>query len=401
MNTLIIDPVGGASGNMLLGALLDIGLDATDFEERLHLLPLPAWHLDIHRVVRCGITAVHVDVVDDTRSNPSPHAHAHAHAHETRHLPEILEIIGSSGLPEPVCARSRDVFTRLAEAEATVHGIPPEMVHFHEVGALDAIVDIVGVVLGLWMLEIDRMRCGPLPIGTGAIHCAHGIMPNPAPATALLQRNVPVAYTSVAGEMVTPTGAALLVTLGEFHLPREPMVVQKVGYGAGTRDSSPVPNVTRATYASSIEAAHTESVIEIDTNLDDVTPQVFEHVMERLFAQGALDVFLTPIHMKKNRPATMLSVLARPGDEHAVARIILEETPSLGVRLHQRDRIVVPREIVSCDTTFGPVRVKRGGHPPIRPEYDDCRRIAVERKLPLLDVMEQVRLEATRILGAT
>lgn len=386
----MIECVGGASGDMLLGALVDAGVDAQALERDLHRLPLPDWHLLISRVKRQGIAALHVEVVCPQVDVP-------------RHLAEILEIIERGGLPETVCRHSRAVFERLADAEGSVHGIPRDEVHFHEVGAIDAIVDIVGVALGLYMLEVESVTVGTLPVGTGPIHCAHGVLPNPAPATLELLRGVPLRFTDVPGELVTPTAAALLTALGTFEALDCVMAVERIGYGAGTRDCANVPNVTRLLVARRTQLAVTgETVVQIETNLDDMNPQVFEYLMQRLFERGALDVFLTPITMKKSRPATLLSLLCRPGEERALVELVLAETTTLGVRAQTMQRLILPREVRDIETSFGTVRVKvtlrNGREVSLQPEYEDCRRIAEERGLPLLSVMERVRAEATKML---
>lgn len=390
MITARFDCLGGASGNMLLGALIDAGLDVAALEHALRGLALPPWSLVVERVTRGGVAAVHVDV-----RYPEEHVH--------RHLPDIAAIVWRADIPEPVKHRTLSVFERLADAEARVHGISRDEVHFHEVGAVDAIIDVTGVVLGLSMLGVDQVRVSPLPVGTGLIRCAHGDMPNPAPATAELLRGAPLRFTDVPGERVTPTGAALLVTLGSFDPAPAEGIIERIGYGAGTRDPAQVANVVRVMLchdasARAADTCHTDTVVMLETNIDDMNPQVFEHLLHRLFGAGALDAFLTPVLMKKSRPATQLTAICKPGTEGTLADIVLAETTSLGVRLQTVERRVLPREIVTISTTWGDVRVKSAGGR-LRPEHDDCRRIAETTGTPLLEVMERVAAEARAQLG--
>lgn len=385
MITARIDCLGGASGNMLLGALIDAGLDPAALEHALRGLALPAWSLAVDRVKRRGVTAIHVEV-----RHPEEHVH--------RHLPDIADIVWRADIPEEVKHRTLSVFERLADAEARVHGISRDEVHFHEVGAVDAIVDVTGVVLGLSMLEVDRVRVSPLPVGTGLIRCAHGEMPNPAPATAELLRGAPLRFTDVPGELVTPTGAALLVTLGSFEDGPSEGRIERIGYGAGTRDPAQMANVVRVTLTRDTDrstgpTSHTDTVVVLETTIDDMNPQVFEHLLRRLFDKGALDAFLTPVMMKKSRPATQLTVICRPGNENELADLVLAETTTLGVRMQTVERRLLPREIITVTTAWGDARVKVAGGR-LRPEYDDCRRIAEATGMPLLEVMERVAAEA-------
>lgn len=390
MITARFDCLGGASGNMLLGALFDAGLDPAALEQALRGLALPPWSLVVERVTRHGVAAVHVDV-----RYPQEHVH--------RHLPDIAAIVWRADIPEAVKRRTLSVFERLADAEARVHGISRDEVHFHEVGAVDAIIDVTGVVLGLSMLGVDEVRVSPLPVGTGIIRCAHGDVPNPAPATAELLRGAPLRFTDVPGELVTPTGAALLVTLGTFERGPSEGRIERIGYGAGTRDPAQVANVVRVLLSRDVDRSteptgQTDTVVVLETGIDDMNPQVFEHVLRRLFEAGALDAFLTPVLMKKSRPATQLTVICRLGTEGALADIVLAETTTLGVRLQTVERRVLPREIVTIATAWGDVRVKRAGGR-LQPEYEDCRRIAEATGTPLLEVMQRVRDQAHALRG--
>lgn len=388
MSTARIECVGGASGNMLLGALIDAGLEITPLEQALRRLPLPAFGLAVEQVVRRGVRAVHVEV-------RAPEER------DARHLPDITAIIAQAALPSEVRHRAIAVFERLADAEARVHGISRDEVHFHEVGAVDAIVDVVGVVLGLSMLGVEAIGVSPLPVGTGSIRCAHGEMPNPAPATAELLRGWPLRFTDIPGELVTPTGAALLTTLGRFDLPHTTETVERIGYGAGTRDSDHVANVLRLIITNDAGGGRSDSVVRLEACIDDMNPQIFGHVTDRLFEEGALDVFITPVLMKKGRPANQITALSPTGLEDRLLAVLFEETTTIGVRVQPIERRLLPREQVCLQTSLGEVRFKiagEGGR--ARPEYDDCRRIARERSIPLIDVLDRVRAEGEAALRA-
>jgi len=391
MKIALIDCIGGVSGNMMLGAILDAGVDVGRLESELRRLDLPSWRLESRKVVRKGIAATHVDIkypAEDVERN----------------LDDIVKIIDSSGLDTSIRQQSRAIFERLANAEARVHGIPSTQVHFHEVGAVDAIIDIVGTVTGLWMLGIRELHATELPIGRGTIECAHGTLPNPAPATVELLRGVPSRATELEGELVTPTGAAIVTTLARSYDFRERMTIERIGYGAGSRDLV-VPNVTRLVVAELLRenVLAPDTIVQLDTNIDDMNPQVYEFVMSRLFDAGALDVVMTPCFMKKNRPAVHLTVLSPSGRENKLLDLILRETTTLGVRMQTVQRVTLPRDVRTVETSLGPVRVKLVGRGADdarpQPEYDDCRRIAAERNLPLMIVIDQVRQEARAALG--
>jgi len=387
----LIDCIGGVSGNMLLGAILDAGVDVGRLESELRRMELPHWWIESRKVVRKGIAATHVDIKYEAED-------------VARNLDDIVKIIDGSGLENSIRAQARTIFERLAAAEAKVHGISTDQVHFHEVGAVDAIIDIVGAVVGFWLLGVREIHATELPIGRGYIQCAHGTLPNPAPATAELLRGVPTRATELEGELVTPTGAAIVTTLARSFDFRERISVDRIGYGAGSRDLS-VPNVTRLMVAELLreDILAPENVVQMETNIDDLNPQVYEFLMSRLFEAGALDVFMTPVYMKKNRPGTMLTVLSPCGRESQIVDIILRETTSLGVRMQTVQRATLPRHVHTIETSFGPVRVKVVGRgredSRPQPEYDDCRRIAGERGLPLLVVIDRVRQEAREHLG--
>jgi uncharacterized protein (TIGR00299 family) protein len=380
MKHLYLDIFAGVSGDMLLGLLVDLGLEPARLSEGLAALELPGLTVRARTALRGAIGGTKVDLECPDQ------------AHD-RHLSEIREIIQRSGLSDTVKARSIAVFTRLAEAEARVHRMEVEEVHFHEVGALDAIGDIVGVVLGLELLGVTEVFASALPQGKGFVESAHGRIPLPAPAVLELARGYPCTQLDIHAELTTPTGAALVTTLARAvdEMPR--MTIERVGYGLGTREL-PIPNAVRGVLgvASDVGA---DRVLLMEANIDDLAPTVLGYVCEKLLAAGALDVWMTPIQMKKGRPATQLSVLAEPSQRDALAALVFRETTTLGVRMATMERQVLPRRIVQVDTRFGPMRVKvAGGH--VAPEYDDCARAAAEHQVPLRDVLEEVRARAAR-----
>ncbi len=388
-----LDCYAGISGDMLLGALLDAGLSIDALRAQLALLGVDGWSLRAEGVARAGIAATkaHVDLAE----SPQPH----------RRLPDILALIDRSALPAGDKQRAASVFERLADAESRVHGVEREAIDFHEVGALDAIVDIVGGVVGLRLLGIERLYCSALPAGGGTARSAHGLLPVPAPATLELiaMARAPLAASTGdrAMEMVTPTGAALVTTLATFERP--PMHMTGVGYGAGGRDPDGWPNALRIWIGEAIEPAR-PAMLLVETNIDDMNPEIYGYVQERLFAAGAADVWFQPIQMKKNRPGVMLSVLCPADREDAVASVLLRETSTLGVRVSTVSRHEAQRESFAFESSLGPaaVKVKRlpGEAPRVAPEYEACRRIAEARGLPLAEVYRVVEREALALISA-
>jgi hypothetical protein len=318
-----------------------------------------------------------------------------------RHLHHVEEIITDSDLPDEVKQRGLDVFRRLAQAEAKVHGAPVESIHFHEVGAMDAIVDVMGAAIGLWLLGVEKAYGSPVHVGRGTVKCAHGVLPVPAPATLELLQGVPIYGRDVDAELVTPTGAAVLTTVAESFGEIPLMRVKQIGYGAGTREL-PIPNLLRLSIGetdTAEEGYEKDTATLIETNIDDMNPQWYEHVSARLFEAGALDVFLTPIQMKRGRPATQLSVLVTEAHRADVLDILFAETTTIGVRAHPVRRWKLTREIISVETPYGPIDVKiaRRGETVlnITPEHRDCQRVAAERGIPLKQV-HRAALEAIR-----
>jgi len=376
-----LDCFSGISGDMLLGALVDAGLALADLKADLALLPLGGYEVKAERLTRRGIggTRVTVEVGGE-------------HLH--RGLNDILDIINRSDLADQVKEPARRIFARLAEAEARVHNCPVEGVHFHEVGAVDAIVDVVGACCGLHRMGITEVYASPLPLGGGWVDTAHGRLPVPAPATVELLKGVPAYGGPVEAELVTPTGAAIVTTLCHHFGAMPPMAISQVGWGAGARDL-PHPNLLRIFLGAPAELPQEQRLALIETNLDDMNPELFEHLMDRLFAAGALDVFYTPIVMKKSRPATLVSVLTEPVKMAELTAILFRETTTLGLRVQEVSRRCLERKWVEVDTEYGRLRVKLGllGREVVtaQPEYEDCRGIARERGVPLKLVYEAAR----------
>ncbi|HUU68873.1 MAG TPA: nickel pincer cofactor biosynthesis protein LarC [Planctomycetota bacterium] len=397
MKIAYFDCFSGAAGDMILGALIDAGLRLADVEREIAKLQLEGFRLTAGKVTRAGISGTKFDVLlaetnrpaDDSHDNPS-HGHHHNHG---RGLAEILPLIEQSALARPVKRMACDVFRCLAAAEGEVHAKPPEEIHFHEVGAIDAIVDIVGTAAALHLLGVDRVCASPLRLGSGSVRCGHGELPVPAPATALLVRNIPVIPTDIQGELTTPTGAAILATVASEFGPMPACRIEAVGYGAGSRDVPGRPNLLRVFIGQTVEGELDADVVEvIEANLDDMSPEFFGGVFDRLFDAGALDVFVMPIQMKKGRPALLLTVLAPPGRTTFVQEVIFRETTTFGVRIHEARRRKLPRETCTVSTPLGDVRMKVGrmGGRIVRakPEHDDCTRIARERGVPFARVHE-------------
>lgn len=386
MKIAYFDCIGGASGDMILGALLDAGLSKADLKEQLSHLRLPGFDLRSQRVLKQGFSAVKVDVLvaDDLPE---------------RRLPEIKAIVEESDLVDEIKTQAIHIFDRLGEAEAQIHGIPRDQVHLHELGGLDTIVDVVGTLVGLKALGVGRVFASPVPLGRGFMPGAHGSMPLPAPATLALLKGVPVLGSNLETELVTPTGAALLSSLVESYGPVPAMTLRSVGYGAGGRDL-PIPNVLRLLVGelAAPSSASYETLVSLETNIDDLNPQVYGHVMTRLFEAGALDVTLAALQMKKNRPGTQLWVLCKPEDADALVKILFAETSTLGVRRQRVERLSLARSTETVKTPYGPVRVKisrlDGGEIKITPEYEDCRRLAQEKQVPLREIVQAAEFAA-------
>jgi uncharacterized protein (TIGR00299 family) protein len=383
MRTLYFDCFAGISGDMTLGALVAAGVDARELKERIALLDLPGYEIEFEKVDRSGITATRAGV----RLTREEHHH--------RHLSDIRKIIEGSRLDDSVKGRALKIFGRLAEAEARVHDVPVEKIHFHEVGALDAIVDVVGACVGFELLGVERFAASALHVGSGTVEMAHGRFPVPPPAVAELLKGAPVYSTDIKGELVTPTGAAIVATLCESfgQIPR--MRVEATGYGAGTREYKDFPNVLRLIVGETEESGADEELLMLETNVDDVSPQVLGHLLERAFELGALDCFHTPVQMKKNRPGVLVSVLCRPAERERLLELLFDETPTLGVRSYAVTRRALEREAVTVETEFGTIAVKVGRHKgrtvSATPEYEECREAARRSGVALRVVQDAAR----------
>lgn len=421
---LHLDAFSGIAGNMFLGALLDVGLSRSALESDLRGLGVP-FKLIVKRVRRGALDANYVDVVVPVSKDPRvaarvrrrAAAHHHRHdvqehgAHEHGHAPhdhdddpgrswkEIRTLIGRAKLAAPVRERALAIFAGLAESEARVHGMPIDRVHFHEVGAVDAIVDITGAAIGLHRLGITRVTCSPLPLGHGTIGSAHGHLPLPAPATLELLRGVPVMPAGIPWETVTPTGAAIVRGVVDEFCMLPAMRIEAIGHGAGNDRSGGLPNVLRALLGRA-EGYAGDRVAVLETHVDDLNPEHFEYLMERLFEAGALDVALMHLQMKKNRPGFAIRVVARPSDRTTLATILFAESTTLGVRVAEMDRIVLERTETTVCTPFGPIRVKlaRDGAGRVAPsaEYEDCKKAARRSGVPLRDVVRAAEEAARR-----
>ena len=402
MRIAYFDCPSGAAGDMIMGALVDAGAPFEALQGELATLGLPGFTLERREVMKGAFRATKVDVhVHDHAGEAAGHGRAD-HRHPDRNLRAILELIASSGLEGGVKARAARIFTRLAEAEARVHGTTVDLVHFHDVGAVDAIVDVTGACIGLHLLGIDVVHCSALPLGGGFVTGAHGRMPVPAPGTAELLRGFPVVDTGVKRELVTPTGAAILTTLSASAGAMPPMTVEAVGYGAGTMELE-TPNVIRVFLGRVTERRGSETIVQVETTVDDMQPQLWEAVMERLFEVGALDVYLTPVTMKKSRPGIVLTALCAPDRVTELSRVLFEESPTIGVRWTAYERQRLDRKTVTLTTAYGPVpfKVSRLGGRVVTatPEFAEIRRIAREKGLPAREVLDQARADGRRLLG--
>ena len=380
--TLYLDCFSGASGDMILGGLLDLGLPLDDLRAALGSLAVDLGGISSERVLRAGLSATKFHVAADQPQSE--------HHHKHYHLAGIVDAINRSALSPAGKERAIHLFERLARAEAEIHAMPVEQVHLHEVGAIDSIVDIVGAVYGLEQLGPIRIVASPLNVGGGTVTCAHGVFPVPAPATAWLLQGVPVYSGDLQMELLTPTGALLVTGYADAYGPLPAMTIAKIGYGAGARDPKGHPNVLRMILGESEGGNRAHRVVEILCEIDDMNPQLFGPLMDRLLEAGALDVFYAPVQMKKNRPGTLVTVLARPEDREPLSAILFTETTTIGVRYQEMLRECLDREFVEVQTFIGRIRFKvarRNGQVlNASPEFDDCARIAGERNIPVKQV---------------
>jgi len=432
---IYFDCFAGASGDMIIGSLLDLGLDLEKLKAEIEKLSLEGYKIEARKVTKCGFSATKFEVFVEHDQHDHHHHHQHGHHHDHDHdrqhdhhhdhhhdnhnhdhqqdhvhnhrnLNEIVGMIQSSQLTDEVKEKSISIFRRLAVAEARIHGTVPEKIHFHEVGAVDAIVDIVSAVVCLHLLQIDKVIVSPLPMGKGFVKCHHGIIPVPAPATLELLKGLSAYGSEHNGETVTPTGAAILSTLAEECGPMPQLNILNVGYGAGTRDFG-VPNLLRAIMGEESKKkvecfdCSKETVVELEANIDDMNPEFFDYIFEQLFNNGALDVFLIPVQMKKNRPASLIRVLCSDQEVSRIAGVMFKETSTIGVRLNRLQRLCLQREIIPVQTEYGEIRIKQAvldGHVVNHaPEYEDCREKARAFSVPL----KMVYNAALRAIEAT
>ncbi|HKV53832.1 MAG TPA: nickel pincer cofactor biosynthesis protein LarC [Candidatus Binataceae bacterium] len=387
MKTAYFDAFSGLSGDMIVGSMLDAGADFDTLESAIGSLRLQGYRLSTRRKSVSGIEALKFDV---EVLEPQPE----------RHLSEIRAMIENAGLARAVTLGALKIFEALAEAEAKVHRTSPEQVHFHEVGAVDSIIDIVGAAWGFDQLGVESVIVSPLPVGTGFAKSRHGVIPVPAPATAELLAGFPVRLNDGASEMVTPTGAAILKAFARPAPAVIPFDIERIGYGAGSKNFADRPNVLRLMLGRALDAFESDQMIEISANIDDLNPQVYDHLSGRLFDAGARDVTITPTIMKKGRPGVILAVLAEPAMRERMAQLIFAETSTIGLRSYPVARLKLPRKTLTVETRFGTIRVKVSGGDTepltIAPEYDDCHRAALEHGMPLKTVIEESRAAAAQ-----
>ncbi|HEV2222987.1 MAG TPA: nickel pincer cofactor biosynthesis protein LarC [Candidatus Acidoferrales bacterium] len=382
MNLAYFDCFSGISGDMVLGALVDAGVDLRELELELRKLNLEGWEISAEKVQRKAIRATKVNV--ETKES-----------HHHRHLSPILKMIDQAALAPRAADRARKIFQRLGEAEAKVHNISIEKVHFHEVGAVDSIIDIVGSAIGFELLGIDGFACSIMDVGSGRVQTEHGLLPVPAPATAELLRDAPTFSSGIEKELVTPTGAAIATTLSTHYAAMPAMTLKAVGYGAGSADLPQQPNVLRLmigeSAGSGAEAHWDAPIAVIEANFDDMSPQIYGYFVEQALAAGALDIFSTAVQMKKNRPGQLVTLLCEPSNLKRLIDLIFRETTTIGIRTHEVRRQTLARESVPVDTPLGTIRMKlsrlNGTVLNAAPEYEDCRRIATEQGLPLKEVL--------------
>lgn len=390
MKTLYLDCFSGASGDMLVGALLDAGADFDRLKTALDSLGVEGFAISAEKVVKKGVTATQFHV----------HVDEHDH-HPHRHLRHVLEIIERGELPQSVKDAAAETFRRIAEVEADIHGTTVEKIHFHEVGAIDSIVDVVSAHFCLHDLGVERTHATPMPTGSGTVKCAHGIMPVPAPATVRLLKDVPTYSGDVQAEMVTPTGAAIVAQVAESFGPMPLMTIQSVGYGSGTRDLPDRPNVLRAILGESDEAAgETEPITVIEANIDDMNPELYPALVEAALASGARDAFITPIVGKKGRPACLATVLCDPAKTQELTACLFRHSTTLGVRMRTEQRVCLRREWKVAKTPWGDVRVKvgyfDGRASNLAPEFEDCRRRAEDAGVAVREVYAAAQASASR-----
>ncbi|HTH23485.1 MAG TPA: nickel pincer cofactor biosynthesis protein LarC [Vicinamibacterales bacterium] len=399
MKVLYFDCFAGAAGDMIVGALLDAGLPFEELKRALGSLAVEGWDVSVVRVVKTGITATKFRVHEHAHVHDGGHGHDHQHDHGHHSLDQIYAAINRSSLSDAGKARAIAMFGRLGEAESAIHGIPIDKIHLHEVGAIDSIIDIVGAVFAIEWFKADRIVVSPINVGSGMVRTEHGVFPVPAPATVTLVKNAPVYSTGIQSELLTPTGALILTEFASAYGPVPPMTIEKVGYGAGDRDLKETPNVVRVLVGESEDvrsagaaapAGPSMKVVVLECEIDDMNPQIFGVLMEKLYAAGALEVFYSAVQMKKNRPGTLMTIVAKPEQREAMTEIVFRESTTIGIRHQELLRECLDREMVTVTTTLGPVRFKvarRDGRVlNAQPEFEDLAKLSNERGIPIKDV---------------
>ncbi|MGC8970722.1 MAG: nickel pincer cofactor biosynthesis protein LarC [bacterium] len=379
MKVVYFDCFNGISGDMILGALFDLGLDREAWSRELDKLDIQGYKVKIEKKRKGPLMGTDIDIIIEDKVTH-------------RHAKEILDIVSDSKLDDDIKEKSLKILTRIARAESSIHNEPLEEVHLHELGGIDTIIDVVGSIVGLKLLGIERVYSSPLPVGEGFVETAHGKLPIPAPATIELLKGVPIYSNGMKGELVTPTGAGIISTISFGFGQIPPVTVEKIGYGVGKKDF-PVPNMLRAIMGELYQEKQQDTNTIIDVNIDDMNPQIYGYLMDKLFELGALDVFFTPIYMKKSRPAVKLTVISPNHLVNKLVDVIFRETTSIGVRTYQVEKIMLPREIVEVETPWGTARVKISyinGTPKVMPEYDDCKVIAEKTGMSIQEVMSEI-----------
>ncbi len=389
MKILYYDCFAGISGDMNLGAMIDLGVDKGFLISELAKLNLSGYTIEVSREKRHHIEGTHVNVILTNKQDKHPH----------RNLKDIEQIIDSSSLNERVKTTSKTMFQKLAEAESKIHGMPIEKIHFHEVGAVDSIVDIVGAAICFDSLKIGKVICSPVELGGGFVKCKHGTLPIPAPATMEILHGVPVKTGAVQSETTTPTGAAILATLVDEFTEKTDFTINKLGYGIGSKDMD-IPNILRVCFGEKTEepsygkGVEREKAVVIECNIDDMNPELYEHVMEKLFSKGALDTYLSSLIMKKSRPGNILSVLCNPSKEREIIETIFKETTTLGVRKYSVDKFNLKRDFKKIKTKFGEITVKTAYYNDkiirVKPEYEECKQIAGEKNVSIQEIYNEV-----------
>jgi uncharacterized protein (TIGR00299 family) protein len=396
---LFYDCFAGISGDMNLAALIDLGVPAEYLKNELQKLHVHGYSIKVGKDIRRGIHGTRVDVI--LEEAPRSVLMQHNHGHDHRSYADIKILIEKSKLSDFVKNTSIAIFLKLAEAEGKIHNQPIEKVHFHEVGAIDSIVDIVGAAICIDYLKPTKIVSTAIELGSGMVKCEHGLFPVPAPATAEVLKGIPVKSGTVTFEATTPTGAAILSVIVNSFLTKNQYITTKTAYGIGHKDSE-IPNVLRVSMCNDVEtSSYSDTVTVLECNIDDMNPEIYGYLFEKLFEKGALDVFLTPVIMKKSRPATILTILCKTNDSNIFSDFLLSETSTLGVRSYSVNRTILKREVIEVQTNLGKIKVKKSqnekGNTKYKAEYDDCARIAKELNIPIIDVLNTVQKEISKL----